>query len=344
MKNYRYYGILFVLACVALTGCGKKSTAVEKKPIEVKVLTVEKSEVGSRQSFSGTIEEMNGSTLSFPIMGTVKSIAVTQGQRVAKGQLIATLDDATFRHTLDVSAATLEQARDAYDRMKQLHDSNSLPEIKWVEVESKLKQAQSAYEIAKKNLVDTKLYAPFAGYISEKSAEVGTNVMPGVPTVKLVTLDNVKVGIAVPETEVSNVRLGEPVEIVVPALDNRRFEGVIQEKGVAANSLSRSYLVKAVIKNPSNELLPGMLCTLYLTPAEAKSSAILLPRHVVQLASDNRQFVWLDNNGRAERCFITTDGFVGDKIAVASGLPTGAKVVVEGQQKISDNMALSVIQ
>ena len=343
MKIVQRWSFMAVLVGLMLVSCGKK-TVVEKRPVEVKTMTVENSSITSLRSFSGTIEEMNGSTLSFTIPGTVQSIAVSQGQRVRKGQLIATLDEATFRHTYDVARATLEQAEDAYGRMKQLHESNSLPDIKWVEVESQYKQAQASYEIAKKNLDDSKLYAPFAGYIAEKSAEVGTNVMPGVPVVKLVTLDDVKVSISVPETEISSVSIGEPVEISVPALDGRTFRGSVREKGVAANALSRSYLVKAVINNPDNDLLPGMLCTLSLAPAGAESKAILLPRHVVQLGNDNRSFVWTDRDGRAERAYVMTEGFVGDKVAIAAGLQPGTKVIVEGQQKVSDGMEVKAIQ
>jgi RND family efflux transporter MFP subunit len=238
----------------------------------------------------------------------------------------------------------LDQAIDAYNRLKVLHDNNSLPDVQWVEAESKLRQAQSAFDITKKNVSDTRLYAPFSGYISEKNIEVGNNVMPGSPVVKLVTVDNVKVSISVPETEVCNINLGESVEIVVPALNNRTFVGRIQEKGVSANSLSRSYQIKAEVKNPTNELLPGMLCTLYLTNADSSESVILVARNVVQLDSENRNFVWSNVNGKAVRKYVELGEFVSDKVVVESGLSIGDQVVIEGQQKISDNMDITVIK
>jgi RND family efflux transporter MFP subunit len=174
--------------------------------------------------------------------------------------------------------------------------------------------------------------------------EVGNNVMPGEPAVKLVTVDNVKVSVSVPESEISGISLGDDVEIVVAALGGQSFTGKIKEKGVAANALSRSYEVKAEIRNPSNALLPGMLCSLYLSGSKAESSAILVPRHAVRLASDNRDFVWVNAGGKAIRKYVELGAFAGDRVAVASGLADGDQVVVEGQQKISDNMSVTVIK
>jgi RND family efflux transporter MFP subunit len=344
MKLHQQFIITMAATALILPGCTEKSPTVEKKPIEVKVMTVNQTEMSARQSFSGTVEEENGSALSFAIPGTVKSVAVSEGQKVHAGQLIAVLDDATFQSSLSMAKATLDQAVDAYNRLKQLHENSSLPEIQWVEAESKLKQAQSAYDISKKNVTDTRLYAPFSGYISEKNVEVGNNVMPGSPVVKLVTVDKVKVSISVPEIEISRVNVGDQIEITVPALNNQTFTGHIQEKGVAANSISRSYQVKAEINNPTNALLPGMLCTLYLLNSDVVEPVIMLPRSVVQLNSDNRNFVWVNDSTKAVRRYVTLGEFVDDKVAITSGLADGDQVVIEGQQKISDNMSITVIK
>lgn len=344
MKLYQKSILLVGAILPLLGGCMKQSPSAEKAPVEVKVMTVENTDVSTGQSFSGTIEEQDGSTLSFALAGTVKSVAVSDGQRVSKGQLIAVLDDATFRNSYEMAKATLDQANDAYNRMKMLYDNNSLPEIQWVEVDSKLRQAQSSFEIAKKNVADTRLYAPISGFISEKNVEVGNNVMPGTPVVKVVIVDNVKVVISVPETEISKVSIGESVEIVVPALNNQTFTGRIKEKSVSANPLSRSYDVKAEIRNPGNQLLPGMLCTLYLSNEGTVKPQILLPSNIIQLDSNNNNFVWTNVNGKAIRKYVELGEFVGDNVAIQSGLEAGEQVVIEGQQKISDNMQITVIK
>jgi RND family efflux transporter MFP subunit len=340
-KNYIF---IAALICFLSVGCTKKETTTEKTAIEVKVSPITKTELYTGQSFSGTVEESSATTLSFAIGGTIKTIAVSAGQHVSKGALIATIDVANVKSSLDMAAATLEQAKDAYNRLAKLHESNSLPEIQWVEAESKLKQAQSAYEIAKKNLNDTHLYAPFSGYIKDKSVEVGHNVMPGSPIVNLVTVDNVKICISVPETEISKVSIGNEVNIKVPALGDRTFVGKINEKGVSANSLSRSYEVKALIHNSDHSLLPGMLCTLYLCDSNASESAILIPTNIVQLDSSNRNFVWTAVDGKAVRKYVELGQFNNDKVVITSGLNEGDNLIIEGQQKISDNMQIKIVK
>ena len=99
-----------------------------------------------------------------------------------QGQLLATLDEVSMQNTYQAAKAALKQAEDTYQRMKELHEKGSLAEMKWVEVQSKLQQAQSMEAVARKNLTDCQLYAPFSGVIAEKSLEVGQNVVPGVFT------------------------------------------------------------------------------------------------------------------------------------------------------------------
>ena len=209
---------------LCLLGCsGEKNQEKPVEPVRVKVMEVNSSEAEVVHRFSGTIEEGTGSSLSFAVMGTVKRLHVGLGDRVTSGQFIAELDPLSMQSSYEAAKASLEQAEDAYSRMKELHDKGSLPEIQWVEVQSKLRQARSMEEIASKNLKDTRLYAPFSGVIAEKNVEAGQNVAPGVPVVKLVSLSGLKVRISVPETEVGHVSLGQEVEIIVPALNGKRY-------------------------------------------------------------------------------------------------------------------------
>jgi RND family efflux transporter MFP subunit len=335
--------ILALTICLLTTSCGHQSSTDAPSGVEVKTERVHRSEVPAQLNYSATIEESEGSTLSFSVAGTVRSVAVRLGQKVRRGDLIATLDDTTLRQQCEMAEATLEQCRDAYDRMKQLHDAGSLPEVQWVEAESRLRQAQAACTLARKNLRDVELRAPFAGFIAEKSADVGNNVLPGQSVAKLMTLDNIKVCVSVPESEICSINIGNEIEIRVPALNAQTFTGQVCEKGVAANPVSRTYEVKALVPNPDGLLMPGMLCTLTLRASEAEGQALLLPRGVVQLNSDNRYFVWVNDGGKAARRYVTPTGFVGDQMVVSAGLTDGDEVIIEGQQKVSDGMDLIVL-
>lgn len=333
-----------LLAALLLSGCkgkGEDATSQTNVPL-VKVMAVSAGSSDALQGYSGTIEETAGSSLSFSVAGTIKSIHVTTGSRVSKGQLIATVDDATLRNSYEMAATTLRQATDAYSRMKQLHDAGSLPEIKWIEAQSQLEQAQSAERISKKNLADCRLYAPFSGVIAEKNAEVGQNALPGVPVVKLVQVAQVKVKIAVPENEISHFKNGQQLNVAVAALGGKVFQGRVSEIGVEANPMTRSYEVKALLANPQGELMPGMVCDVSTGHVAAQSDAIILPARLVQLDNANRSFVWLNRGGKAHKAIVQTGALTDQGVVITAGLSAGDEVIVEGQQKVSEGMKIRI--
>ena len=330
--------VTVLLLLFGLTSCqnnGDKQTTMS--PVKVKVLRVSSSEIDGTERFSGTVEEANSTSLSFSIMGTVKTVHVGLGDRVAKGQLIATVDPLSMQSSYDAAKASLAQAEDAYRRMKELYDKGSLPEIKWVEVQSKLQQAME--EVARKNLDDCKLYAPFSGIISEKMAEVGQNIMPGLPVVKLVTANQLKVKIAVPETEIAAIATGQKATITVSALNGRVFAGTVTEKGIVANPLSRSYDVKIRVDDADKELMPGMVVEAVLS-GTGMGTLHVIPAHIVQLDEQNRSFVWVNAGGKASKRIIQCGGFTSEGVVVLSGLEESEEIIVEGQQKVCENTSV----
>lgn len=339
-KKISYSFLMALPLALFLSSCSQQESKATKAPVKVKTCIVEQSIIEGTQTYPGTVEETSGSSLSFPTMGTISGITVHEGQKVNSGQLIARLDETTLQSAYSTAEAMLAQAQDAYQRMKQLHDNNSLPEIQWVEVQSKLRQAQSAEEIARKNLSDSKLYAPFSGVISKKSVDNGQNVMPGQEVVKLVKIDNVKVCVPIPENEISGISIGDVVEIIVPALDNRTYSGTIVEKGIAANPITRTYDVKATVSNTDGVLMPGMLCSLYFDN-RAELQSIIIPSNVIQLDDNNNCIVWINKGGKAEKRIVTT-GILSDKgVQIISGLNKGDELILEGYQKVSENMSVT---
>lgn len=340
MKKIYLTASLF--SVIVLAGCqNNEKQVIEKESVKVKVMQVTASQDAYYKHFSGTVEEENGTALSFSVMGTVKTTHISLGQHVTKGALIATLDPVSMQSSYNAAKAALEQAEDAYQRMKELHDKGSLPEIQWMEVQSKLQQARSMEEIAGKNLKDCKLYAPFSGVIAEKSIEIGQNVTPNIPIAKLVTANLLKVKIAVPETEIAEISLAQKAKIAVSALGNRSFSGVVTEKGIVANPLSRSYEVKIRMENAGVELMPGMVTEVTL---EKKDTSVpeqyIIPASIVQLDENNRSFVWIEKEGKASKCVIDCGDFTPNGVTVVSGLKNGDQIIVEGQQKICEGTAL----
>lgn len=333
--------VLAVSASLALAGCQvKEEKTGGPSPVRVKVMKVALSEQKTSGRFSGTVEEAAGTPLSFSVMGTVNAVSFRLGDRVEKGQLLASLDATSVRSSYDAAKAALVQAEDAYRRMKELHGKGSLPEIKWVEVQSKLQQARSMEEMARKNLKDCKLYAPFSGVIADKSVEVGQNVIPGMAVGKLLGVSRLKVKISMPESEIASVSLHQKAEIVVPALGSRRFSGMVSEKGIMADPFSRSYEVKIDVADAGGDLMPGMVTEVRLAGADG-GTAVIVPARIVQLGEKNRSFVWIDNNGVAEKRVISCGDFAGDGVVITSGLKVEDRIIVEGQQKVCNGTKIT---
>jgi len=196
-------------------------------------------------------------------------------------------------------------------------------------------------EVARKSLDDCRLYAPFAGIISEKLVEVGQNVMPGVPVARLVTDGLLKVKIAVPETEIATVTAGQRAGITVPALGGRNLMGTVVEKGIVANPLSRSYDVKLRVDDEDKELMPGMVTEVVLAGV-GKKSLFVIPAHVVQLDEKNRSFVWVNAAGKASKRILQCGGFTAEGVTVTSGLKEGDEIIVEGRQKVCEDTPVSL--
>lgn len=337
--------VMLLAGMLMLGSCGEKNRkerAVE--PVNVKTMTVQQETADGLQGYSGTLEEMSGSSLSFASVGTLRSVSVGESQMVRQGQLVATIDETSLKSAHEAALAAKEQALDAEQRMKLLHDAGSLPEIKWIEVQTQVRQAISAEKMAKKALTDTRLYAPFSGYVAEKQAEAGQSVAPGVPIVKLVRIDHVKVSISVPEEEIAQIHTGQSLQVKVPALGGKTFEAKVAEKGVTADALSRSYEVKGIIGNPQHELLPGMIAEVHLGTmgtSQHKEQSITLPAEIIQIDADNRPFVWTVVDNKAQKAYVTLGQNIGDNVQISKGLKAGDKVICEGQQKVSNGMKVN---
>lgn len=332
---------LFVaVTSVLCAGCGSSGKGDHgDREVPVRTYTVSPREGVYTRSYVGEIEGETSSSLSFQLPGYVERVYVREGQRVAQGELLARLDKTTLQSTYDAALSTLRQAEDAYARMEQLHDNGSLPEVKWVEMQSSLQQARSMEQIAKKNLSDVELRAPYAGIIAEKSVDTGSSVLPGVPAFKLMKIDRVNVNIAVPENEIAGVSIGDEVAVSVSALGDKTFPGKIFEKGIVADPLAHTYKALAQIDNRQGELLPGMVCVVNM--GKGGTAQIVIPHSVVQVDYDGAHFVWLNRDGVAVKRPVEIGGFSGNGVIVVSGLSSGDRVIVEGASKVSENMKIS---
>lgn len=343
VKKITYPVLLFLL----LAGCNSEQSD-EVQPASEKSIKVTTQKVRSVNEnlilkFSGTVEPSQTIPLTFRTTGTVEKVLVEEGDVVKKGQLLATIDETDARNMLEIAQSKHNQAEDAYQRLKSVYDNGSLPEIKWVEMETNLSQTRSSLELAKNNLEKCKLVSPANGIIGKRNIEPGMSSvsLTGTP-LEIVDIKTVNVKISVPEKEVSKIKKGQKTEILVAAPGNKHFEGVVVNVSPVADKFSRTYGAKIEVNNPQLELKPGMVCDVQLH-LQLNNSIVLVPYPSVTQDENGNSFVFRVDSvqKKAVKQIVKTGYYMGFDVEILAGLTEGQEVVCEGKYKLKDNSKIS---
>lgn len=329
--------IICLMALCVLYSCGEKKKSKVKAPIRVTTQLASPAFVDGSQTYVGIVEESEGTSVSFTGMGVVKRVYVSEGQRVSAGQAIADVDDSHARSVLKNAQAQMMQATDALNRYKQLHDAGSLPEIQWVEVQSKVEQAQAQLDMAKKNLSDCHLSAPVSGIIGKKLVSAGETATPSQVIATILNINELKVKVSIPEAEMHSINANTQSTITVDAVGEVMKGGTI-EKGVQADALTHTYDIRIKVANPKHKLLPGMVTSVkFVNEGSQAISGISVPVTAVQKGVDKSHFVWIiDKDSTAHRNKVSTGTTTGNYIGITDGIKVGQRIVTQGYQKLSE--------
>lgn len=332
-----------MLAAIGMMTCSCEKIRKENKKvvIPVQAMEVQLDTSASQHTYVGTVSADKSLTLSFETGGCIQRILVKEGQKVSKGQLLAELDNRTALNTYNAAKVTLERAEDGYRRAESIYKKGSLPEVKWVEIQTQLNQAKSVADISRKNLENCKMYAPQSGTIGGKSVEAGMNVMPFQPVMQLLDMQQIAVRVNIPENEIAGLRIGQEAQIRVNALD-ACFEGKITEIGVIADPLSHAYPVSIQVSKASTGLLPGMVCRVGLNSSADTTHCLEVPMQAVQVSNNGLHFVWTYADGKAHKVFVQTEGFTEKGVRISGGLKAGDRVITGGSQKICENTNIRI--
>ena len=329
-----------------ITGCGKVKTILVNPEKAVKVRTAKVTSAAGSYSlrYSGTIEASQTIPLSFQTAGTIEKIYIEVGDQVKKGQLLATTNISDMQNIYNVTLAKYGQAKDAYDRLKSVHDQGSLPEIKWVEMESNMEQAKSSLELSKNNLDKCNLRAPVDGIIGRRNISPGQSAIgASLAPIELVQIETVLVKISVPENEIGKITKGQNATFSVSALEGKQFEGFVVNVSPVADIMSRTYTVKISAKNLKYELKPGMVCDVILNLNREKVT-LVVPYKAVSKDMDGNTFVFIvsPDGTRVIKQNVTVGNYCESGIEVLSGLTLGQVVVSAGCEKLTDNSLISL--
>ncbi len=334
--------MIVVAAAVILSGCGSRSgEQAATRTVNVQVQVVESSQNVNSKSYVGVVEPSKSTVLSSRYPGTLVKLAVSQGQRVSKGAVIAEVDAQSVKSSLEAAEATLEQAQDGYDRLKKVYESGSVADVKMVEIETQLAQAEASVKAARQAYNDCTVKAPYSGVISDVYVDEGIELSLAEPIAKIVDASSLEITFPVPEGEIGDVAVGTNAYITVPALGDETIECRISKKGVTASPLSHSYECTLKPTGSATGLMPGMVSKVYLASGGAEK--IVIPAGAVK-TGENSRYVWVAEDGKAKRVDVTIGGFSGDGVIVSSGLKAGDRLIVKGGQKVSTGMAVNEVE
>lgn len=215
--------ILF-LAGMCLCACSRTPQEQTSFP-SVKVVHAEVMEAPSSRCYTFISQPYRLSELSFRVGGPVHAFDVQQGQFFRKGQLIAAIDERDFVIQKQRTEALYRQAEVDYTRISSLYAKDNISGMNYEQAKANYERTKADYEAAVNAWEDSRLYAPFDGYVQQAHIERYQDVKPSVPVVTFIDLSRIKVEAYVPEDMALQMRQKDSVACVVRfnALPDREF-------------------------------------------------------------------------------------------------------------------------
>ncbi len=332
--------LLIALSALVLIGCGKKKAQKQTfdpiLPVEISVIS--QTDDNSLRNYVGTTKSEMELPVSFAMGGKLTGVYVKNGQHVKKGTVIARVDATSAKSIHDAALATLNQAEDGYNRLKQVHDEGGIPDVRWVQMETDLEKARQTEITARKHLNECTLIAPQEGFISMDKHTTGENMLPTTPFCRIIDMNKMIVEFSVPEKEIGIIQVGDTAEATFPGMDNLTKTIEIIDKSFVSNPMGHTYTIKAKVPVDDKDILPGMVAKIKLSLSEA--SGIVVPSSCVLTMPEGAD-VWTVKNGKAYRRNIKVGGFVKNGVVVESGLESGDTIITVGYQKLYNGAKIS---
>ncbi len=331
---------------------------------------------------NGYVVARTKASVSSKITGRLEYLGVEEGDVVEAGQVIARLEAADYVAALAQSEADLltaraglaeaeaerDQLRRDVARAKDLLARGLASDQETEQLEARLATGEArvrryratadaagaAVGVARANLENTKIRAPFSGTILRKDAEVGEVVAPvatgsGLTRGAVVTMANfetLEVEVDVNEAYIARIRHDQPATITLDAYPDVDFPARVRQIVPTADRQRATVLVKVSFDERDERVLPEMGATVeFLEAADAAETAgparVFVPAAAVRDEA-GRQVVWLVRDERVERREVTAGPVTGDRREIRAGLSGGEQVVVAGHEGLQDGMRVEV--
>ncbi|MEJ2642519.1 MAG: efflux RND transporter periplasmic adaptor subunit [Desulfosarcinaceae bacterium] len=348
-------GFLLLLAlAIVLVGGKIKSTAealqegkaasMNQKPPDINVvsLTLSPSTIQDRISLPATVMPWVNLTVLTEVRGKVTTLAVKEGQRVRKGDVIAQLDQRDYENQLRSNKASLAAARANLKRLKELQRDRLSTRSQLDDAEAQVESLQAAMDTAALNLERCTITAPIDGIINHRHIELGQYLNVADPVVEILQIDRVKIIVGIPESDVEAVRRLDRFEVTIDAVGGRTFTAKKHFLSRTADSQARVYPLELALENRRHEILPDMFARVTIVKKEVTDSLSVPLYAIISRNDQHLVYVVADNVAQAREVDLGIQQ--GWRIQAKSGLNAGDQVIVVGQRSVNDGTAVNVVR
>ena len=318
------------------------STQPYKTPVIIKVVSLEKFD--HFIEVSGTIEAVNAAFISPEMGGQIKKIYVNEGDRVSKGQTLASLNSSTIDKNIDELNTGLEYASIIFNKQKKLWDQKIGSEIDFLTAKNTKEGLKDKLETLKAQLELLIIKAPFDGIIDDIIQKVGELAAPGAQMMQLVNLNKLYINADVAETYLPVIRKGDRVELSFPTYPELAMNVPVHRIGNIIHPQNRTVNMQLKINNKNEQLKPNGLAIIQINDYST-DGALVVPSIVIKQDMKG-SFLYIAKKGGksfvAEKKYVQAGIFYKDQSMIISGLNAGDKVIIEGYNQISDGSEIEI--
>ena len=330
---------------IAKIEAGLARLDVKKEEALVTVATIKDTIFNHYLDIQGSVDTKENILIQPEFSGTLTSLTVKAGQRVAKGQILGRVDDAGMSQQWASAENQYSLAKTTYERQKNLWDKKIGSEIQFLQAQTQMISAQKAVAQIKAQLSKTVIRAPFTGTIDEVFAEKGQVVSPSAQgLMRIVNLSNMYVATTVPESYIGKLKIGDLVDVYLTSL-GKTYKGKVRQVGNFINPNNRSFGIEVSLPNPDNLLRPNQVAKLKIVDYVNKN-AIVVPTAVIQEDGTGSKYVYVvegsnGKTGTAKKIVVTVGKSSDNVTEILSGLSENDSIVTEGVNTISEGMKLN---
>ncbi|MDD5301046.1 MAG: efflux RND transporter periplasmic adaptor subunit [Gallionella sp.] len=336
--------LLFVLALV-LAGCGKESAPAARVERPALTLVVGSAATAGGNTYSGEIRARHETQLGFRIGGKIIERLVDAGTQVRAGQVLMRLDPGDTGLQLDSAEAQYQLAEADAKRYRDLRSKGFVSQSALDARETALKAAAAQAGLARNQSAYATLHADRAGVVAATLAEVGQVVIAGQPVVRLAQHGEREVAIALPESQLANLKIGAAAAItLLTAGDSAApLAGRLRELAPVADPASRTYAARVALDQSGPDVALGMTARVYFT-TNKKSDGLLIPLTAI-FQQGKQAAVWIVAVDRTVSLRpVQVAAYRDDGAVITGGLAAGERIVSNGVHRLAAGEKIRAIE